>query len=514
MIKKAMFCLFFLATAIACKKEKTELEIIEETPVVSLTQALEFRLEVVNNKEIITTDIICSVDEDKKEITAIIPGIESKKDLIISFNKELATVKISDIVQESGVTINNFSKPLTYSIVSEDGIKEDYKFTITNFTGIPIFHISTSSPVNSKDVYVKGQLVINPNARFDQEKEPVSMEIKGRGNSTWGMPKKPYRLKLDSKTKILGLPAAKNWVLLANYADKTLIRTSFAFSLGQMVGADFTPHGIPVEVVMNNQYLGSYLLTEQVEVNENRVNITELKPENTSIAQITGGYLLELDERRDEDFWFETKKKLPFAVKSPKEINTAQKNYIKTYMQEAEDVIYSSDFADPVKGYAKYINVNSFINWFLVQELLKNQDARNYSSMYYYKNRDGKLGMGPLWDFDLAMGNVDYSDAINPRGWWVRNGLWFNRLFQDPAFKQKVRNRWDEIKDKEIAEAFKNIDKNAAYLEFSQRENFKKWNILNEIVWPNPQVFRSYEGEVKQIKSWLTTRIAWLDENL
>src|SRR5690606_2547891 len=150
---------------------------------------------------------------------------------------------------------------------------------------------------------------------------------------------------------------------------------------------------------------------------------------------ITGGYLVELDKREDEDYIVKTdRRKLPFAIKSPDDVTAEQYNYIKGYLIATENAIYAENFADPVDGYAKYIQVESFINWFLVQELVKNQDAQSYSSIYYYKDRNGKLGMGPLWDFDLSMGNVDYSVAVNPLGWWIRHGPWFVELFKDPAF--------------------------------------------------------------------------------
>jgi spore coat protein CotH len=509
-MRKLYIYLFLVLYLSGCKKETSP---VNEEQSIEVEALLGLKLEVKNNPDVVTKDIICTINGD--EITAVIPGIEksNKSSLAVSFNSENVKIKVNGVEQLSGETINNFSMPLTYDVVFSDGTEKSYQFKVVDFTGLPIFHITSEAPVVSKDDYVNGSLTINTNSQFEEETGTFPLEIKGRGNSTWGLPKKPYRLKLKSKAKILGLDAAKNWVLLANYSDKTLMRTSFAFELGKQIGADFTPDGIPVEVVLNGQHLGSYLLTEQVEVNKGRVDITELKTEDTA-DKVTGGYLLEFDERLDEDFWFKTNKKLPFTIKSPDDINPTQLNYIRNYVQETENAIFSANFADPQNGYAKYINVNSFINWYLVQELVKNQDARNYSSIFYYKDRNGKLGMGPLWDFDLSMGNVNYSGAINPRGWWVRNGAWFNRLFQDPAFKKRVRDRWDEVKDKEIAEAFKNIDSHAAYLELSQRENFKRWDILNEKVWPNPQAFGTYEAEVNQIKSWLTTRIAWLDANL
>jgi spore coat protein CotH len=340
------------------------------------------------------------------------------------------------------------------------------------------------------------------------------LQIKGRGNSTWGMPKKPYRLKFDSKAKVLGLASAKNWVLLANYSDKTLMRNYIADGISQSLTGDYANHGIFVEVVMNGEYQGTYLLTEQVEVNAARVNIPELKPTDNGPSVITGGYLLELDQRQEDPYRFKTNGNLPFTIKSPDEPSTAQMDYIKGYIQDTENAIFAANFADPVNGYAKYINSDSFINWFLVNELFKNQDAANFSSMFYYKDRGGKLGMGPAWDFDLGAGNVDYSDATNPTGWWVKNGPWFNRLFQDPAFAAKVKTRWQFLKANGIPAMYKSIDDTQAYLTLPAQENFKKWDILGIYVWPNPVILGTYPKEVEQLKKWLNQRVAWLDSNL
>ena len=219
--------------------------------------------------------------------------------------------------------------------------------------------------------------------------------------------------------------------------------------------------------------------------------------------------------RLDEVNWFRTKKlDLPMTIKSPEDITAAQLTYIKDYIQQTEDAILSEDFADPEKGYNKYINTESFINWFIVQEIMKNEDAREKTSIFYYKNRGGKLGLGPLWDFDLAAGNVDYSDARYSVGWWIKDGPWFKRLFEDPNFRQKVKARWNILKPKEIKEISASIDKNTSYLNRSQQKNFEEWNILNVRVWPNPVAYGTYPKEVEQLKNWLAARITWLDTEI
>jgi spore coat protein CotH len=475
------------------------------------------KIELKNNLGKITEDVICTINS-KDEITAVLPNADDSKKLKLTFTLNTAgtTVKNKDTVLVSGVTTTDYNKPVNLVTLSTDGSTKTYKVMVKIFTGLPILRLTTSGPVVSKDDYVKGSLSVNPNMEFEQPVTTIPLQIKGRGNSTWVMyPKKPYRLKFDTKTAMLGMPSAKNWVLLANYNDKSLMRNRIALMLGRRLGADFTSDSRFVEVYMNGDYLGNYLLTAQVEVNENRVNIKELKAPNTSDEDITGGYLLELDQKMDETYWFKTKQGLPFSVKSPEDILPSQLKYITGYMQVTEDALFGANANDPVEGYAKYINVDSFLKWYLVEEIFQTTDARDFSSIFYYKDRNGKLGMGPVWDFDTSAGNVDYSPTKNPASfWYIKYGKWFERLAKDPAFAAKVKQRWAQIKDNEVKQMFIDIDETAAYLKLSQQRNFVRWPILNTYVYPNAVVTGSYDKEVEYFKSFLTQRVNWINANI
>ncbi len=360
-----------------------------------------------------------------------------------------------------------------------------------------------SAPIDSKDVYVAGQITIDPNGRAPAFAFSAPMKIKGRGNSTWGMPKKPYKIKLDSSASIMGMPSDKEWVLLANYADKTLMRNIVAMELGRRLSAAYTPRMQIVELTVNGVDQGTYVLTEQVKISPNRVNV--------SAADVSGGYLVELDQRKDEIIRFETTNGFTFSVKEPSAPTTAQMNYISSYVQSAENAIFSSEF-DPVDGYAKYIDVDSFIDWYLVNELFKNQDAAGYTSIYFHKSAGDKLKLGPIWDFDLGAGNVNYSDAQYPEGWWIRQWLMFARLFNDPVFAAKAKARWNYLKAQELNTLATYIDQTAYSLDLVQQKNFMIWDILGIYVWPNPVVTGSYSGEVSYFKQWLQTRINWMDK--
>jgi hypothetical protein len=377
---------------------------------------------------------------------------------------------------------------------------------------LPVMKITTDNlaPVVSKEVYVSGQMTLESNI---PGAAPVigGLQIRGRGNSTWGMPKKPYRVKLTDKQSLLGMPSSKDWVLLANYSDKTLLRNALALELGAGIGMAWTPRTAYVEVHVNNQYDGVYLLTENIKVAKDRVNIDELAAGDVAADEITGGYLLEVDFRQDGHTMFSATDNLPLVFQSPEEPVQAQEAYIQGYIDQFEAVLHSSDFANPATGYAAYIDVDSFVRWFLVNELFRNRDANMWSSCWMYKPRGGKLFMGPLWDFDIAAGNIDYDGAFLTSGWWVRDAPWFSRLFQDPAFAARARQMWNEIKADELPAMFQSISSDAAAMQQAQLNNFQRWPILENYVWPNNRIPGSYAGEVDYLNTWLAARAAWMD---
>ncbi|RYZ83191.1 MAG: hypothetical protein EOP06_20405 [Proteobacteria bacterium] len=174
----------------------------------------------------------------------------------------------------------------------------------------------------------------------------------------------------------------------------------------------------------------------------------------------------------------------------------------------------SANFADPVDGYAKYIDVDSFINMYFVNELLKNKDAANFSSIYLYKDKNQKLKMGPAWDFDLVAGNSDINEINDPEGWHLKTrSPWFARLFQDPAFVAKVKAKWNSVKAQKIDTMDSYIDQMAYRIELSQQKNFVVWDIMNTQFWNIP-LRGSHSAEVAAMKQWLKLRAAWMDQQI
>ncbi len=378
---------------------------------------------------------------------------------------------------------------------------------------LPVLRITTDNlaPIVSRDEYLDGQMSLESNIVG----EPAvigGIQVRGRGNSTWDLfPKKPYRLKLADRQPLLGMPSSRDWVLLANYSDKTMLRNALAMQLGTAIGMPWAPRSAFVEVYINDRYEGVYQLIENIKIAAGRVEIDELDEDDVAADVVTGGYLLEVDFRRD-GYTIETAhEQLPIVFQDPEEPAQAQEAYVRDYLDGFETVLRSGDFADPATGYAAYIDVDSFVRWFLVNEVFRNYDARMATSCWMYKPRGGKLHMGPLWDFDIAAGNINYGDGFLTSGWWVRDAPWFSRLFEDPAFAARARQIWNEMRAEQLPQMLLSLRTRAASLQQAQLNNFQRWPTLEVYVWPNFRIPGSYEGELDYLESWLTARIAWMD---
>jgi hypothetical protein len=369
---------------------------------------------------------------------------------------------------------------------------------------IPIISINTEnlSPIVSKDDYINGVFEISSDN--EDENLAANLRIRGRGNSTWVFPKKPYQIKFDNKETILGMPKDKKWILLANYSDKTMLRNELAFDLSRFSALDWTPESRFVELFINNEFLGVYQITQKVEESSNRVNIGD------------DGYLLEVDQlqRLDpDDVFFETNNYL-FNIKDPNlDFGDNQYNIIKNYIELTENTLLGDNFTNPTEGYSKYIDVDSFVDWYLLNEITKNNDAIFYSSVYMNYTPGGKLKMGPVWDYDISLGNINYNNNETTDGFWIKKVIWYSRLFEDPNFISKVKTRFNYFYDNR--ELFQeSINSNSFYLNQSQERNFHKWPILGTYIWPNNVFFSTYDEEVIYLKEWLNERLEWLNDNL
>lgn len=357
--------------------------------------------------------------------------------------------------------------------------------------------------------------------------------VRGRGNASWNFDKKPYRLKFDKKVRLLDAPAkAKKWTLISNHSDKTLMRNILAFEISRRVGAKYTPYCYPVDVIINGEYKGCYQLCDQIEVDENRVNITEMEPEDTSGDALTGGYLIEIDAyayEEPEHSIFYSNNGIPVTIKSPDDddITPQQKNYIKSYFNMLENRVFAENFSDETHGYRQLFDTESFIKHFIVGEISGNTDT--YWSTYLYKERgDDKIYTGPVWDFDIAFENDNRTHPISQYNDFIyatddssaAGGKHMKRFVsriikEDPVANAQLKQMWNELRSNGVIteeSLIAYIDQTAALLDESQKLNFKRWKILDRKFHMNFQALGSYEAEVNTIKSYIDERLVRLDE--
>jgi hypothetical protein len=483
----------------ACGSGSSENDVVAEPPVIVSAKLTQFSFLKLNNPNLDTDE---HLNISGNMITGRISTNTSVKDLIATFVHNGSEVSVSELVQNSNSSVNNFSNIVTYTVKASNGTQSEFQIDLTKFTGLPIIYIATDGgvPIESKDDYVEGTVSLD-GGRYNDNLSQVIMKIRGRGNSTWGNPKKPFQMKLDDKMEFLDMPTDKKWLFLAEYSDKTMLRNTIAFEMGHISRLDWTPESSFAEVYLNEEYNGTYNITQKVEESDNRVVLGDT------------GYLLEIDQlsRLDADDVYFTTGDFLINIKEPNlEFDSVEYDFVKNLVNNFESVLHSSQFNDPVTGYVRFIDIDSFIDWYLISEITKNVDSKSFSSIFLNVLPGEKIKMGPLWDFDLSFGNVDYADSQYSVGYWVKDHPWYARLFQDPEFVIKIRERFSYFRNNQNY-ILNKIDEHANNLKWAQQENDNKWQTIGIYVWPNSVVLNSYDEEVEHLKNWYVERMNWLD---
>ena len=370
--------------------------------------------------------------------------------------------------------------------------------------------------------------------------------VRLRGNTSRYFAKKPYRMKFANKTKLCGSTAkAKKWVLINSWDDKTLMRNNVAFEMSRRVGMEYTPFCVPVDVMVNGEFKGTYDLADQVDQHKDRVDIESLESTVVDGDSLTGGYLIENDGNYYlEDVKFVTEHRNHLVIKYPDEddINEAQMAYIANHFQTLETAVYAKDFS--TEGYRKYLDIESFLKYFLLEEFAGNPDS--FWSTFFYKHRsDDKFYTGPAWDFNLAFDNdyrffrLSLRDTFDENGQYIGqswNPKWLYSRTSDGASicagdmatfvsiivdedvdaLNEIKSRWSDLRadlySPESLHAY--IDEQAALLDSSQALNYTRWSNLTEKCFHNPRIRESWEAEVEFLKSYLVQRYEWFDWKL
>ncbi|MDR1764308.1 MAG: CotH kinase family protein [Dysgonamonadaceae bacterium] len=373
-----------------------------------------------------------------------------------------------------------------------------------------------------------GTMIIRNSARSTYDESAFysgKIQIEGRGNTTWGVPKRPYNIDLldeagdENPKPLLDMPESDEWALLAFWHDRSLMRIPLAMYLGrQMTGIPWTPHLQYVELWVNDEYRGLYCLSDKVQRGDTRVDLKKLtdSAEDQTEPRISGGYLLEgsSEEKLNEQekaVQFRTSRDINFTFKYPKakNVTAAQREWIKNWLNEFEGVLWGNNFKDPSEGYQKYIETQSFIDWTILHEQSKGPDNLFHASTFVSKERNKKLNMNAPWDFDLSYANgSDRSEAGN----MVRTHRWFARLADDPAYFAQYQARFDELrplfnKIPQILEAnYQFLAADGAL----EREKAKWPQILQEYSGESSQTRPlNYHAHVRYLSDWIQSRDAW-----
>lgn len=388
--------------------------------------------------------------------------------------------------------------------------------TYSRITNLPTIYIKTfdGRGITSKTVYKYADIYY-----VDEENVITaydSVQIRGRGNSTWNMSKKPYRIKFKEKEKFLGKGKAntKKWTLLANAGDKTMLRNAVTNIMGEFLGLPFNPAYKFVDLNINGIYYGTYQVSDHVDVRKHRVDVEEQDIPLTDESDITGGYLLEVDGFSDGNC-FTSSKGLPIRIHYPDEedIVAEQNKYIKDYINSFEKVLFSADFADEAKGYHQWVDSATLVNWFIATEVSANIDGY-YSTYFYKKRQDPKLYFGPLWDYDVAYGNDnrkgDTRRKLMTDSGYGQTRVWMNQMWQDPWFSRLVNHRYQEAIEAGLTTRMLSaIDSLTTLIDRSQQRNYEKWGI-NTRMYNERVLYSSYDQYVRDLKDFITTHNDWL----
>lgn len=418
------------------------------------------------------------------------------------------------ILEDYTIPFSYVRKDRTYDVkasvkVGDQTLNENLRFLIKASPYVYKMNITTegNQEVVSKEDYLKGTIQIDSDDAF--KTDALEMEIRGRGNSTWTNPKKPYRIKMKERTSVLGLRAVKNYVLLAEYTDKSLLRNYAAHTLANHLNLGYKLDMRFVEVYINGRYDGLYFMTEQIKEDKNGL---DLDISDT----VESGFLVELEsddrigaEGLENVGWVRVYDN-NFVIKDPDltdyedPVRSNKAAYIKHYLEKTFDSFNTNEFD-------KYIQLDAFIDYFVLQELFKNVDV-GYSSVYAYKDTNGLLFMGPLWDFDISLGNGDYFNS-SYQLYRNRYNTWFNRIINQKRFENLYIARFKEVMDSYLPLLIEEIDLAYEGIKEAAVRNFDRWPILGEYVWPNPQEMvdiKTHKGQVDFIKEYLNKRSTWL----
>lgn len=431
-----------------------------------------------------------------------------------------------DIVSDGECTLDtskpiDLSSPSLITVADANGETRTYRLTAQRRGyGIPILEINTSTggAIDTREEYIPSTMILDG--------EEYSLGIKGRGNASWHtFPKQSYRIKLDEKAKLLGMSSNRDWVLVSNYGDPSLIRNQIASDMAKRLdGLDFTPTHVSVDLYVNGEYRGVYALAEKIEDSGSKVDLGD--PVTDEAGNVTDfGFLLELGwdysstniYKKD---YFDLDYAIRIYIKEPEveAKNDATFKYVYNYVKAAEDAIVSGE------GWQDYLDVDSWVDWFIINELCNNTESSFHRSFFMYKPADGKLTAGPIWDYDMSFGNFVCDLWAYNKGWVTVDSTyeyvyqnWMYFLLRDEEFVSRVKERWAEVGETLYQTALESLDANAETIREAQKNNFELWDEVHGHkvgLSRASRLNKTWEEQIEYIRKFLETRYTWMDEKL
>lgn len=347
----------------------------------------------------------------------------------------------------------------------------------------------------------------------------ISMKIRGQSSSYF--PKQSYRIELndaagnDTGFALLGMPKESDWILFGPFTDKSQIRNKFVYDLGSKLG-NYNPRSRYCELILNGQSVGLYMLTEKIKPDKNRLDIAKLKETDISGLDVTGGYIFKLDKSDASSVFLKSGRQVEY----PSVLKPEQRAYCERFFNSYDSVLNCNNFCDPVNGYRKFVSDSSLIDYVIINEITKNADAYRFSA-YFYKdkaNKDNRIKFGPLWDYDLALGNTTFQEGNITNKWQYEfnTGLRITRFFQDTALVDLFQQRWTDLRQKTLSNdsIFAFMDTLLSYTEKARIRNYEVWPIIDKTLQAPGYYVTTYDAEIATMKKWLTDRLAWIDANI
>ena len=449
-------------------------------------------------------NVKCTIIGDSA-VECRILNITSSKVLIPRFTFQGSVVTINGEEVESGVSEIDFSQPVVLSIITPKTIK-DYTVYVGAYTGLPTVWLETTThkDIEQSGQYFNGKLKLaatpgtSENAYITQANAKMMIVgpvywYRSRVHEDLQLGKNAYSILFNENVSLFDAPEGKAWEFYTNTGDKTMLHKQTAFYLSSISALEYTPRFYHVNLLMNGRYYGTYLMGEDLEALEGRVNVG------------SDGFVLGIGASTyGPSFTTDHLERAVSVIAPSSSQSDASVDYVSNFIATAENALFSSDFTDESNGWQKYMDIDSFVDWYLINEISKNENGAFRSDCMMNLTRGGKLKMGPLWDFEKA-----FSVDASPNGFVIKNVNWYSRLFEDPAFVAKVKERYDYFyshKNDIITE----VSNMAQYLKYAIQEDNNKWYTFSSDLIAGDQVWALYQTSVYAMEDWLNTRMDWL----